>query len=330
MIDNVIQIIEKFDLKLINYYRGRGAYICETNKGVKLLKEMESTVNRIKFNYYIKKHLIDKGYNNVDQYLKVGDKPYCEIGEKKYILKNWYNGRECNFFDVFEIIKASNNLATVHNNLIKVKFDEKLNVYDDTDKLIIDLKRHLIELKKIRKFIRSQSKWTEFDILFLENYLYFNEKAEEAISGIKHAYNHELRMKVKASKTICHGQYNQHNILVVGNDYMTVNFDKSIIQLQAFDLYQLIRKVMEKNNWDIAIGLKMIEEYNKERTLSNDELKFIYFMLMYPEKYWKISNYYFNKRKAWKSKRNINKLKKLTDQQINKKEFLKKFASNIF
>ena len=108
---------------------------------------------------------------------------------------------------------------------------------------------------------------------------------------------------------------------------ITTNFEKSYIGLQIADLYQFVRKVMEKNDWDIMYGSNMIEAYDKVRTISKPELQILYLLLLYPEKFWKITNFYYNGKKSWVSERNIQKLNSIGEQNEKKEMFLQKLES---
>ena len=46
----------------------------------------------------------------------------------------------------------------------------------------------------------------------------------------------------------------------------------------------------------------------------------------YPEKYWKLANYYYSHKKVWISGKNVAKLENL----INQKEIWEKFIQNCF
>ncbi|MFP4697809.1 MAG: CotS family spore coat protein [Eubacteriales bacterium] len=329
MIENLQKIIEQYGYKLINSYRGRGAYICETNKGIKLLKEMETTIHRTWFEYYVKKHLIENGYTNVDQFILHNKKPYFEKDDKKYIFKNWCNGHECDLFNEMEILMAVENLARLHKVLQNVEFYDNEVIYSNLGDLPSILKRHANELKKVRKFIRNQSHWSDFDILFLKNYNYYYKKASDSLSGFEETNYYGLVKKAKQKQKVCHGEYTQHNVIITKEGLMTINFEKSCMDLQIMDFYQFIRKVMEKNNWNYNLGMKMIDTYNKKFTLERESLKVLYYSLLYPEKFWKISNYYFNTRKAWNPKRSLEKMEKLIGQQNSKDQFLNYLKNKI-
>jgi hypothetical protein len=113
-----------------------------------------------------------------------------------------------------------------------------------------------------------------------------------------------------------------------GQNYIsTTNFEKSYIGLQICDLYQFVRKVMEKNDWDILYGSNIIEAYDRIKPISKAELNVLYLLLLYPEKFWKITNFYYNGKKSWVSGRNTQKLNIIGEQNAKKEMFLNKLES---
>ena len=54
-----------------------------------------------------------------------------------------------------------------------------------------------------------------------------------------------------------------------------------------------------------------------------EELEQLYLRLAYPKKYWKIANHYCSSRKSWISGRDIEKLEKVIEQEVQRKQFLK-------
>ena len=72
------------------------------------------------------------------------------------------------------------------------------------------------------------------------------------------------------------------------------------------------------------MGYNILERYNKIRTLSSDESKILKVMLMYPEKFWKVLNHYYNGNKSWIPDKNIEKLKGVYASQTKKEEFITK------
>lgn len=60
-----------------------------------------------------------------------------------------------------------------------------------------------------------------------------------------------------------------------------------------------MRKILEKYDWDIQTAYKMMEEYDKIKPVSDTERALLAALFAFPEKFWKVMNYYFNSNKAW-------------------------------
>ena len=79
---------------------------------------------------------------------------------------------------------------------------------------------------------------------------------------------------------------------------------------------------MEKNDWDRALGRAMLEAYERVLPFGILEKKCLYYLFLYPEKYWKQMNFYYNANKAWIPARNAEKLLGLKRQQEARMRFV--------
>ena len=92
--------------------------------------------------------------------------------------------------------------------------------------------------------------------------------------------------------------------------------------VQAADLYHFIRKVMEKHSWNPTLGMRLLEAYDRVLPMGAKEREYLYYLFLYPEKYWKQLNFYYNANKAWIPARNVEKLRSLEEQQEVRNRFL--------
>lgn len=128
---------------------------------------------------------------------------------------------------------------------------------------------------------------------------------------------------------ICHGSYNQHNI-IIGSDYEAiVHFERFSKGNQLNDLYQFARKTMEKNHFDFELLHKIFEVYGERISLSKEDYRYMYILFSYPEKFWKIANSYYNANKAFLSPKYLEKLETVILQEEEKAEMLEKFEAEI-
>ena len=119
-----------------------------------------------------------------------------------------------------------------------------------------------------------------------------------------------------------HGSYNYHNIIFSNGNTAVTNFDKYKNECQISDLYQFMRKILEKYDWDIQTAYKMMEEYDKIKPVSDTERALLAALFAFPEKFWKVMNYYFNSNKAWIPPKTKEKLEKVVQQNEKRQKFL--------
>ena len=212
-------------------------------------------------------------------------------------------------------------------------------------------------MKRVRSYIWDKNKKNEFEISYLNYYDTFYEQGMLAAKQLIDTGNESIVEDAIRERKVCHGNYTYHNIIMLKNkseaiskNYVppgwinnkpiyatelscpdgiiaTTNFEKAYIGLQISDLYQFLRKVMEKNDWDILYGSNIIDAYDRVRPISDRELTVLYLLLLYPEKFWKITNFYYNGKKSWISNRNIQKLNSIGEQNCKKDMFLQKLES---
>ena len=83
---------------------------------------------------------------------------------------------------------------------------------------------------------------------------------------------------------------------------------------------------MEKYQWKESLGRKILEMYESVRPLEDREKEFLALCLAYPEKFWKIINQYINANKSWIPEKNVEKLRKVIEQNGRKRELIDKIC----
>ena len=237
----------------------------------------------------------------------------------QYVLKHWFLGEECDLKEKQHVERAAENLARIHllmRNVTETPMSFQADTFSDT------IIKHNRELRRVRAYIREKKQRNEFELLFLSLFGEFYQEAEDAESLLGELSGEELYREVNEKQTLCHGSYNYHNLIFLSNETATTSFERVHLQLQVADLYDFIRKLMEKSNWNYALLMTVLEHYEKVRLLSGQEKKLLRLWLVYPEKFWKITNFYYNSKKTWMSGKNIEKLQSLQQQKSQRRHFL--------
>ncbi len=315
------EVLEQYELEIRALRRGRGAWVCETDQGLKLLREYKGTKKRLEFEAAVLDILREQSGILVDQYVRNKEGELLSDAEdgSRYIVKDWFADRECNVQNEEEAVRAVARIAELHRVFRRIRPEEEWNLGSIlTEPREAEMERHNRELRRVRNFISRKRKKSEFELCVMKTFSCFFQQAMEASEGLT-AMAAAGRMP---ERYLCHGEVNQHHILMGPGTVAIIEFNRMHLGVQAGDIYHFIRKVMEKHGWDRNLGYKLLNAYNRILPMSREDREYLYYLFLYPEKYWKQLNFYYNAGKAWIPLRNTEKVKNLAGQQESRNRFL--------
>lgn len=333
MNEKSLSVLEQYDFDVYKLNRDRGGIILNTNQGLKLLYECNKAEAHYEHEDKITQALLQTGFLNVDTYCRNKEGNLFAISDenRKYIVKDWFDGRECDIMNLSDACASVRVLAQLHICLNKIPtFNEEMLLTAEFSNNVTDYSTQLLkrtrELKMVNNYLRNKKKRTEFERIARDNFQMFYEEALKAGNMIESLNYIERLENAKKTFELCHGNYSYHNVLFSSRCIAVTNFDKCKINCQISDLYQFMRKLLEKNNWDIKLAYKMIEEYDNVKHISDIDLQLLAVLFSYPEKFWKIINYYFNSNKSWIPRKSIEKLEMVIEQNPLREKFIDTFA----
>lgn len=247
MSEKSTSVLEQYDFQLIRSIRGRGAILCETDKGLMLLREYSGSVLRLMIEDEVLNGLKKVG-GSVDWYVKnqAGQVLSIDSDGTKYVLKSWFDAKECDVRNITEILAAVRALAELHLSLQSVSEGLSMETKKGLERfralsLKNTMEKHQRELKKARTFMRAKQKKNEFEIQTLQSFEEFYEQGETSLRLLSSSCYNELKEQADREIQLCHGNYNQHNILIGAKRVSIVNFERLSVDLQLTDLYLFMR-----------------------------------------------------------------------------------------
>ncbi len=340
------QILNAYPREFTGNMKGRGSILCTDSEGIYLLKEYNGSVRRLEVLDGVLRYLKERGFLTEELiYTREGELRYRDVDGVSYFLRKTVQGRECDTRNQDEIVYVIRHMARLHGLLAQYgaqgekesvsfamreagSFAGEDAVFSGTcgdvqgaltggRKQPMDATaRHTRELKKVKNYVRGKKKKNDFETEFLKGYGHYIEQAARALE-----MEEEQPLPEDAMQLI-HGDFNQHNLIFTREGLALVGFEKLRWDLCVLDLSNFMRKILEKHNWNSGLGMDMVMAYNTVRALAPWELRQLYVRLLYPEKFWKIVNHYYNTRKTWVSGRSIEKLTRLFSQEQKREEFL--------
>ena len=343
------EVLAQYEMEVLSVRKGRGSWICETDKGLKLLREYRGTVRRLEFEDQVLESIDTRGSLRVDRYVRNQEGALLsKAGDgTNYIMKECFPDRECNIRDNYEIRLGISRLAMLHGQLRQIQPREEWNMGSIfIESLEKEQERHVKEMKRARNFIRGKRGKTEFELCVIGNYNGFYEQAKEAADEMMRLWGRnraaagqhiaeedgqlmaaELSAESVSGLSLCHGDLDQHHVLMGRGYTAIVEYNRMHLGIQASDLYRLMRKALEKHGWDTELGLSMLDSYQRVRPMDRRERKSLACMFLFPEKYWKQLNFYYNTNKAWIPAKSTDKLKSLEDQEPARRRFIRRLMA---
>ena len=310
-------LFEQYPLELTDTYKGRGAVFAMTDIGRVYLKEYSGSVVKAEFLAKLLECVNEQGIHTETVVRTTeGECLAKDPDGVSYLLRKWCEGRECNTASWDEILRSADILASLHGAMNQMEHPLTEVLDTDAGRLLRTYEKHTRELRTVRNYTRGRKNKSEFEKEFLGLYPKFEEQASEILESLR-----EQEGK-KEGMGICHGDFNQHNVVFRSEYAAVISFDNICYDVQIGDLARFMRKILEKHNWNTGLGMDMIRAYDKKKKLSAMECEQICFRLAYPEKFWKVANHYYNSRKSWVSGRDIEKLDKVTGQEKERQQFL--------
>ena len=114
MNDKAINVLEQYDITVNRTFKGRGTIICDTEKGMRVLKEYKGKTEKLELLYQLQCRLNDSLRTDILVHNREGALFVKDIDNNVYILEEQVEGKECSYKSEEDIIKAFGAMAKLH------------------------------------------------------------------------------------------------------------------------------------------------------------------------------------------------------------------------
>lgn len=306
------ELFDQYDMELLHVKKGRGGWICQTKEEQYALQSTSYSPKRLEQTFEIKERLMEQGFLFVDQYKrnKEGELLTYDRYQTSYVMKRHFSNPECALQNINDIAAAGRRLAVLHQCFLKFPnqgYYEKRQNWKQKSK----------ELLRTRQYIVHRNEKKKFELLFYQYFDLFWKEMENGGEDISY------------EPALCHGSCHQHHFLMLPKEEVAIlSFEKFYLGNQMDDVFQFLRKILEKNHYQQEYANSFLAAYQKEKALQTKDFQYLYLCLSYPEKYWKLANQYMNQKKSFLSPKLTEKLEEAVKLQPLKEKFLYDFRLN--
>ena len=167
--DRGISILEKYDLEASAASRGRGALICQTGQGLVLIREYYGSTRKLEYQAKLLEKISGQKEIHVDTLKRNKEENYITVDKENipYLVKNWYDGKECDTQSRKDIMRSVKALASLHKTMQMPVWEHYVR-----ESLLSEYERHNRELRKslyfknIRKMNLNAVIWNMQTVIF--------------------------------------------------------------------------------------------------------------------------------------------------------------------
>lgn len=354
MYDRDTAMLEKYDLTVKNIRKVRGGWLCIAQEGLFLWKESRSGEERLDLEDKICQGAEQMGLSHIwncaggsnrlrmDRFMRNRDGQLLTEDDygRKFVLKEWTEGRECDVKNAEDLRNGARAAACMHQILRTVKPNihgncdrgEELrcekgkedSMPDDSPVMAVLAEqesyqelweRRKREISRVQSYVRKRHNKNILEQLIMKETPYYANQAEEALDLL-------AQSSKGMEKRICHGDFHYHNLIYGKQENWICQSNRFHMGYQIADFYMFLRKCMEKQGWNWQLAKDLLNVYQCCCPLSKEDVRLLYCLFLFPEKYWKQLNFYVQSNKAWMPEKNIVKLTNLIAQEEKRQVFL--------
>lgn len=328
-IDLPVEVLQAYDLRVAEKMVFKDVFVLYTDRGVKCLKKVSYSEGELLFIFSAMEHLVQRGFTWLPRFtLAKNGKPFVKIRDGLYFLSDWVPGRESDFHNPMDVQLSAKTLAQFHlaargfhplpGSTIREEWGTWVELWGER-------LSHLLQMKEI-----AANRKEAFDHLFLKHVDFYYDLGVQALSALICSGYHGIVKEEQEVKAFCHHDYAYHNILIADeNKCYVIDFDYCCYEIQCYDLGDFILRNLRRSSWQVEKAMAILDTYDKVKPIRQEEMKVLYSMFAFPQRFWRISDNYYFARKEHDEKYFCHKLRKVVQQRQNKKEFLRQFATLI-
>lgn len=288
---------EGYGLRFRGGTRTRTGLVCCTDQGVRELKKPRGNAESLRLAFRVKEQLRKNGFLRFGRmYQTLEGAPFFRYDGTLYILEEPMPAESLAEEGTAAFVKGADTLGQMHRAVRGLEGEAE---NWDSRRLPALYEKRRIELAKIRHRNDKRRNYDAIDLLLLKNYEQYMAQTCEAEELLRKGNYVSAAEKAAQEGAFCHNAYKSEALrLDSDGNIMVGNFDKCNRELPLADLAFYLRRYFKKTTGDAAGVWEMVEHYGKHCPLSADDLTILQGMLVYPEKFLRLINEYYNRRRA--------------------------------
>ncbi len=288
---------EGYGLKFRGGTRTRTGLVCRTDQGLRELKKPRGNMENLRFAYAVKEQLRKNGFTSIGRFsCAVDGEPFYYRDGMLYSLEDPTPAQTLGEDTAESFIRGARTLGQMH---LAARGLRSAAAHWERDRLPRLYAKRQSELAKLRHRKEKRRGYDAIDLLLLRYYEQFMAQTSDAIALLSQGGYADAVDRAEKEGAFCHHAYKGESLrLTDAGELFISSFDKCGAELPLSDLAGYLRRYMKKTDGGAAGAERMLAAYEKSLPLSQKDRTILRGMLLYPEKFLRLVNGYYNRRRS--------------------------------
>ncbi len=315
------EVLKGFNLKATNIKKVKGMYVCNTNRGTKIIKVTNQPLKKIEDSQKVAKILKENNINTFDKYdVSNSGLPYFTYRDDVYVCSDYINSEKNDFSCEKSFLEAVEMLAMFHKATKKTDILRPICISED-----LLYKKNIGKLKNIKKRVTKQNKFSNFDISFIKNYEKYLSDVEKSFDMLSTDYFNKQSMLAEDNRSLLHNLVKGENFINLNNNAYINNFYEIKNNVQIIDLGEMIQRHIKLSNDNFTNFQLVLETYNRINPITIGDAEIVKATVIYPKRFVKTILSYYTKNRTWTPTGLENKL----DEELTRRGLYHSYISGF-
>lgn len=213
-----------------------------------------------------------------------------------FTLHQWIEGNPCDFDKFSHLQAVGETLAEFHLRAREKKLPRNIKNRSECFQRGEKLQQRIKDLDQYNDLAKTLRK-DEFAEVYRSMYSPLREKAQKALEQLSASAYPRLAAEAETVGSFIHYDVAARNFIMKEGKAYLIDFDYCCRDLPLTDLMRLTKRALKRGENYMEKLTAVFDSYQCRRKLSKAEAEVLCALLLFPQKFWRISHRYFSEGK---------------------------------
>lgn len=264
-----------------------------TAKGSYAFKRTHLNSSQIRFLHAAFEFVKQQGFTRLAPFVLTSHKqPYVVDKERVYYATPWRQGQHANFSSVAQVGHVAELLATFHEQSRGFETDAYAAPMEFNLERM--LRQRSEDLRTLLAIAQTRREPDDFDHLLAKMSTELREDADESVRLIRNDHCQSFLTEDENLPGLCHLDVIPENFIFTPQHEMTaLDFDLCTYAPRALDLAHLLRRALQRQQWQTAVAYTCFSSYDSVRPMVGPEYTLVQALMTFPYRAWRVANAHY-------------------------------------